>query len=98
VREDDPKLSALLTILLQWKEALGTNSAHTMREVINVAISRSDFHNALLAVGASRSGNLVSNERLGRWLKANEGKIVSGLSIVRAGGRDGYPLWKLTRA
>ena len=98
VREDDPKLSALLTILLQWKEVLGTNSAHTMREVINVAISHSDFYNALLAVGASRSGNVLSNERLGRWLKANEGKIVSGLSIVRAGSRDGYPLWRLTLA
>jgi len=98
VREDDPKLSALLTILLQWKEALGTNSAHTMREVINVAISRGDFYNALLAVGASRSGNVLSNERLGRWLKANEAKIVSGFSIVRAGSRDGYPLWRLILA
>ena len=98
VREDDPKLSALLTILLQWKEALGTNSAHTMREVINVAISRGDFYNALLAVGASRSGNVLSNEPLGRWLKANEAKIVSGFSIVRAGSRDGYPLWRLILA
>jgi putative DNA primase/helicase len=98
VREDDPKLSTLLTVLLQWKEALGIGPAHTMREVINVALSRSDFYNALLAVAANRSGNVVSNERLGRWLKANEGKISNGLSIVRAGSVDGYPLWRLTKA
>jgi hypothetical protein len=69
-----------------------------MREVINVALSRSDFYNALLAVAANRSGNVVSNERLGRWLKANEGKITNCLSIVRAGSLDGYPLWRLTKA
>jgi putative DNA primase/helicase len=89
VREDDPKLSALLTILLQWKEALGIGPAHTMREVINVALSRSDFFNALLAVAANRSGNVVSNERLGRWLKANEGKITNSLSMPAA--------WTVTR-
>jgi hypothetical protein len=55
VREDNPKLSALLTILLQWKEALGIGPAHTMREIINVAISRSYFFNALLAVAANRA-------------------------------------------
>jgi putative DNA primase/helicase len=58
VREDDPKRSALLTILLQWNEALGIGSTHTMREIINVAISRSDLFNALLAVAANRSGNV----------------------------------------
>jgi putative DNA primase/helicase len=36
-REDDPKLSALLTIVLQWKEALGTASSFTMREFTAVA-------------------------------------------------------------
>jgi putative DNA primase/helicase len=97
VREDDPMRSALLTVLLQWKEALGIGSAHPMREIINVAISRSDFFNALLAVAANRSGNVISNERFGRWLKANEGKITNGFSIVRAGSVDGYPLWRLTK-
>jgi hypothetical protein len=94
-RADDPRLSALLTVLLQWQEALGTNSQHTMREVINAAVARTDFHNALLTVAATRGGNIVSNERLGRWLKANEGKIVNGLSIVRMGSAFGYPLWQL---
>jgi hypothetical protein len=61
-----------------------------MREIISAAINRPDFHNALLAVAASQNGNVVSNDRLGRWLKRNEGKIVSGLSIICAGTKDGF--------
>jgi hypothetical protein len=95
VREDDPRRTALLTIVVQWREALGTGSAHTMREIIAAAVSCPDFHNALLTVAAARSGNVVSNDRLGRWLKANEGKIVNGLSLTRDGIANGYPLWRL---
>lgn len=98
VREDDPRRSAQLTVLVQWQEAIGINVVHTMREVINIAVATPDFHNALLAVAAARGGSIVSNERLGRWLKAIEGKIVNGLSIVRTGdAHGGYPLWKLTK-
>jgi hypothetical protein len=96
VREDDPRRTALLIVVVQWKEALGTASAHTMREIIGVAANRPDFHNALLTVAAARSGSVVSNDRLGRWLKANEGKIVNGLSLARDGIANGYPLWRLT--
>jgi len=99
VREDDPKLAALLTITLQWNEALGTASSYTMREIINVAVNRPDFYNALLTVAAAgRASTLLSNERLGRWFKANENKIASGFSIVRTGTKDGYPRWRLTNA
>jgi hypothetical protein len=95
VREEDPRRTALLTVLVQWKEALGTGSAHTMREIIAAAVNRPDFHNALLTVAAARTGNVVSNERLGRWFKASEGKIVNALHIIREGMRDGYPMWRL---
>jgi putative DNA primase/helicase len=96
VRDDDPRRTALLTVVVQWKEALGTSSAHTMREIVAVAVNRPDFHNALLTVAAARSGNVVSNDRLGRWLKANEDKIVNRLSLTRDGIANGYPLWRLT--
>jgi putative DNA primase/helicase len=95
VREEDPRRTALLTVLVQWREALGTGSAHTMREIIAAAVNRPDFHNALLTVAAARTGNVVSNERLGRWFKASEGKIVNALHIIREGMRDGYPMWRL---
>jgi hypothetical protein len=66
-----------------------------MREILAAAVNCPDFHNALLTVAAARSGNVVSNDRLGRWLKANEGKIVNGLSLTRDGIANGYPLWRL---
>ena len=98
MREDDPKRSALLTILLQLKEALGIGSAHTMREINQRRDQSVRFFQRAARVAANRSGNVISNERLGRWLKANEGKITNGLSIARAGSVDGYPLWRLTKA
>jgi hypothetical protein len=97
VREDDPRRTALLTVVVQWKEALGIGSVHTVRKIIDAAVNRPDFHNALLTAAAARSGNVVSNDRLGRWLKANEGKIVNGLSLVRDGIANGYPLWRRPR-
>ena len=95
VREDDPRRAMLLTVLVQWQETLGINAQHTMREVINAAVARPDFLNALLAVAATQSSSIVSNERFGRWLKRNENKIVNGLSIIRTGNAHGYPLWQL---
>jgi hypothetical protein len=75
MRQDDPKRAALTTIVLQWNEALGTISSYTMREIVNVAVNRPDFYNAFLTVAAAgRASNLLSNERLGRWFKANENK------------------------
>jgi putative DNA primase/helicase len=88
VREDDPRRSSLLTVITQWREVLGINSTHSIREIVTAAINHADFHNALVAVAAVRgSNNMVSNDRLGRWLKANEGKIVNEMSLVRDGIR-----------
>jgi putative DNA primase/helicase len=95
VREDDPNRSALLAVLIQWKEAIGLNAVGTVREIINVAITHPDFMAALLVVAASRAATVISNDRLGRWLKQNERKIAAGLSLARAGNTHGYPLWQL---
>jgi putative DNA primase/helicase len=95
VREDDPKRAALLAVLIQWREAIGVNMVRTVGEIINVAITYPEFLAALLTVASNRSATVVSNDRLGRWLKQNEGKIAAGLSLVRAGNTHGYPLWQL---
>ena len=97
-RDDDPKRSALLAVLLQWREAIGVNAKKTVREIINTAVTYPDFLAALLTVAANRSAMVVSNDRFGRWLSHNEGKIAAGLSLVRAGSIHGYPLWKLIEA
>jgi hypothetical protein len=52
---------------------------------------------ALVAVAGSRTGLLVSNDRLGRWLKKVQGKIVNGLCLLQAGNVRGYPLWRLSK-
>ena len=98
VREDDPKRAALLAVLIQWKEAIGLNVARTVREIINVAITYPDFLAALLTVASNKSATVVANDRLGRWLAQNEGKIAAGLTLVRAGNKHGYPLWQLIEA
>jgi hypothetical protein len=50
---------------------------------------------SLLNVAPSKSGNLVSNERLGRWLKRVEGRIVGELTLKCVGNTSGYPRWSL---
>jgi hypothetical protein len=96
-REDDPALAQLVTVIAQWKKELSTDQAFFLRDIINKAVNQPDFWNALLAVAATHgNGQVVSNDRLGRWLKENEGRIVDGLALVRAGMVNGYPLWRLT--
>ena len=77
--------------------AFALETAYTIRQVLDRAILVSDFYAALMSVAASHSGGMVSNDRLGRWLNRNQGKIVNRLRLLRTGMRDGYPLWKLTR-
>jgi hypothetical protein len=95
VHSKDPKREALLTVVMQWKANLGLDQAYTIQDIIERAINISDFHSALVAVAGTRSGGSVSNERLGRWLRQMEGKIVNGHMMLQDGSRDGYPLWKL---
>ena len=93
VRKGDPARDDLRTVLLQWQEHLGLNSAHTVQQVIERAINVPTFYTALMNVAASRTGGTVSNDRLGRWLKLVQGKIVNGLRLLQEGNAHGYPLW-----
>jgi hypothetical protein len=95
VQSDDPRLLALATVLAQWREHVGLQVGKTVQQVINCAINVNDFHVALLNVAQSRNGNTVSNDRLGRWLKKAEGRVVSGLMLKCMGQLHGYPTWSL---
>jgi putative DNA primase/helicase len=97
VRESDPKRQGLATVVMQWNENLTLDKTYTVQEVIGLAINVMEFHAALLAVAADRSGKIVSNERLGRWLRQVQGKIVNGLRLLSYGMQRGYPLWKMTK-
>jgi putative DNA primase/helicase len=95
IREEDPYDSDLRAVISQWREHLGTSSSFTVQEVIGRAVNIVEFHTALRAVGGSKSGQLVDNARLGRWLKRIQGRICDGAALHRERILDGYPYWQL---
>ena len=96
VRESDPGREALLLVMMQWERNLGLNRAHTVQQIIDLAVSSAAFH-AALSVVAAHSGGMLSNVRLGRWLNQVKGKIVNGFKLMPDGNHHGYPLWTLTK-
>ena len=95
VRANDPGRSELYTVLMQWKEKLGLKGAHTIRQVVARAIPDPDFFNALMTVAAANQGGGISNDRLGRYLARNSGKIVGRLKLTKVGNVHGYLLWSV---
>jgi RepB DNA-primase from phage plasmid len=97
VRRNDPERAAHETVLIQWQQTLGIETRRTIQQVKNAALADMDFQAALVSVAGDRGGVFISNERLGRWLRKVEGKIVNGLKLVQDGNDHGYQVWKLTR-
>jgi len=84
------------TIKLDGQPA-GKAPWHTVQDIINAGLIDSNLHAALMAVAANRSGPMVSSDRLGRWLRKNEGKIHGKLKLACTRILHGYPLWTLVR-
>jgi hypothetical protein len=95
VRENDPFRAELGTVLMQWKEKLGVGAKHTVQQVIARAVPDPDFYGALMMVAASKQGGGISNDRLGRYLGRNNGKIVGRLKLMKVGNVHGYLLWSV---
>jgi Bifunctional DNA primase/polymerase, N-terminal len=111
VRENDPLRSLLNAVLIEWKKALGTIRPCTVQQIIDEAVKLAagqlgignkppippdrDFYHALATVAAAANGNSISNDRLGRWLNKNNGKIVGRLKLARVGMKNGYPFWQV---
>jgi hypothetical protein len=111
IRENDPLRSQLNTVLLQWETELGVVDFFTVQQVIDKAtklatgelgiggspavLPRPEFYHALTAVASAKAGKGISNERFGRWLNRNNGKIVGTLRLVRIGNTNGYPTWQV---
>src|SRR5262249_16838144 len=98
VGESDPQRSLLNTVLTQWEQNLGTASSFTVQQGIQRAGVNPSFFGALAAVAISPQGGGISNDRLGRWLSKNNGKILNRLKLVREGIAYGYPLWRVIKA
>jgi hypothetical protein len=100
VRERDPERAALEAVLKCWESSYlhrGQKQAHTVEQIKSAGLVDSNLHAALVAVAGNTSGLMVVNDRLGRWLRKSDGKIVGGLKLERHGIANGYPLWRLVR-
>jgi len=99
VHARDPYHLEFEAVVKHWETHLsaGIRREWTVQQIINAGLIDNELHTALMAVAANKSGPMVNNERLGRWLRKNEGKIVGKLKLVRAGSNQGYPLWTLKR-
>ena len=95
VRKNDPHRDLLIAVIMQWKEHLSVDAKYTVQELIERSINVSSFYTALMNVAGARTGQSISNDRLGRWLKRVQNKIVNNLTILQDGTAHGYSLWKL---
>jgi hypothetical protein len=95
IRENDPYRAALIAVIMQWKEHLQIGTKYSVQDVIERAINVPSFYTALMNVASARTGHTVSNDRLGRWLKQVQGKMVGNLMLQSTGKKDGYPMWSL---
>jgi hypothetical protein len=66
-----------------------------IQDIINKGVMAPDLHAALMVVAEARGRQVVSTERLGRWLRKVDGRIVSGMAIRQAGLEHGYQMWTL---
>ena len=109
LREGDPNLDALTAVMAHWAAVIGGRKVAT-REIIEEAAapltppgsvfgsSRTefrypDFREALLAVAGDAGA--INGRRLGKWLTAQQGRIVDGQRIRRLGLTAGTMQWQL---
>jgi putative DNA primase/helicase len=110
IRQNDPKLGAVVAVISQWAEVIGYDKRVTTKDLIDHAIEKvegggsgyypkQEFANpelrkALLIVAGD--GGSINSRRLGIWLGSIENRLVQGCKIVRDGERGGVGVWKLT--
>jgi putative DNA primase/helicase len=108
VRDADPRLESLNTVVAQWSAHLG-NRRVSVKEAIDVAADQRaagfysgrmefvnpEFREALLTVAGD--GGAISGRRLGKWLAAHQGRIVHGMKFQPDGVVAGIARWRLTR-
>jgi putative DNA primase/helicase len=104
VRGADPKLEALTMVLEQWRAVIG-GARVSVKEAIDLAVEQRisafgrpefvqpDFREVLL--GVAGDGGAISGRRLGKWIAANQNRIVGGFKLVSAGMVAGLARWRL---
>jgi putative DNA primase/helicase len=95
LKTQDAQVMQLVAVMVCWKEHIGLNAPMNIQGIINKALVAPDLHNALMTVAEARSRQVISTERLGRWLRKVDGRIVSGNALRQAGTVHGYQTWVL---
>ncbi len=102
-RAGDPKLEELAEVLRHWRAHVGVDNEVTVRAVIDRATAQEtgpygaqafrlpDFREALLRVAGK--GGAINGRSLGKWLSANKGRVVDGVSIKSGKLLDGSATW-----
>ena len=95
-REDDPARVALMSLLSAWHAHFG-NRPQALRDVLGRALDRAaagdfELRDAIAEVAGDRSGEM-SALRLGKYLQAHAGRIVSGLAFKRGTLYAGAVRW-----
>jgi putative DNA primase/helicase len=106
-REDDPRLTELREMLTVWSASIGTDGKTTAR--VSAAIEarhksqmgeptdlcHPELRELLLRLFGERGA--VNSRRLGKWLSANEGKIVGNQRFKKdaAAANGGVARWRI---
>jgi putative DNA primase/helicase len=69
VKAQDAQVMQLVAVMACWKEHIGLNAPMNIQGIINKALVAPDLHNALMAVAEARNRQVISPDRLGRWLR-----------------------------
>jgi putative DNA primase/helicase len=77
---EDPDREQLGRVIDAWNKTFA-HQAVMVRELIRRAADVADLHDALSDVAGFKGE--IDHKHLGKWLKSNAGKIVSGKRIVR---------------
>jgi len=98
VIEDDPDRERSAALLANWHRAFGDRDI-PVAEVVNRTESDCDLLQAVLAVAASKTDPRQPDTfRLSGWCRREKGKIVDGLSVLKAGGSARAGDWRVARA
>jgi len=105
LRKADPRLDDLQSVAAQWRAHVGSDRV-TVAEIVKLATEptfpdygdksafvRSDFREALMAVASH--GGVINGRRLGKWLSANERRIVDGACFQNIDSKQGVAVWVL---
>jgi putative DNA primase/helicase len=100
VRREDPRLSALSSVLEQWETAIGSApeaKPHSTLQVVSIANTMPgfpEFREALLSVAGERGA--ISVARLGNWLGRVKDREVAGRRFCKT-VVDGTSRWQLCK-